>query len=103
MIRIISLELMRNGFVEAKRNSSWEFNQNQSEKDYLSLVEIKVFYSWSSGRMLSWSVDKKACCWPELGIKSDAFTFFFYFVGELVTFVEVFDPVWFKLFYLIFP
>ena len=53
--------------------------------------------------MLSLSVDKKAYCEPDLRIKSDALTFFFYFDGELVTFVEVFDPVSFKLFYFTFP
>lgn len=103
MMRIICLELMRNGFVEAARNSSCELNQNQLERDYFLGVEINDFYSWSSGRMLSWSVDKKACCWPELGIKSDAFTFFYNFDGELVTFVEVFDPVSFKFSCFLFP
>ena len=89
--------------MEAARNSSWEFNQNQSEKDYLLLFETKLFYSWSSGRMKSWSVDKNAYCWLELEIKSVDVIFFFYFEGEFVTFVEVFDPVSFKLFCFIVP
>ena len=89
--------------MEAARNSSCEFNQNQLEKDCLLLFETKVFYSWSSGKMLSWSVDKKAYCGPELVIKSVDLIFFFYFEGEFVTFVEVFDPVSFKLFCFIVP
>jgi len=99
-VRIIRLELIRNGLVDAWRNSSWEASQNQSENDYFSLVKTAVFWSWSSGKMLSWSVDKKACCGPAWVSKSDAFSFFFF--GEFVTFVEVFDPVSFKLFYFVF-
>ncbi len=91
---------MRNGLVDAWRNSSWEASQNQSENVYFSLVKTAVFWSWSSGKMLSWSVDKKACYGSGWVSKSDAFSFFFF--GEFVTFVEVFDPVSFKLLYFVF-